>query len=124
MRFLERIRGALMAAPRMEEPQAKVNVLLQAYISQLKLDGFALVSDMVYVQQSAGRILRALFETGEDPQHGPERVEGVLGPLRRLRPERPGASSPVARRPVLLWTMPRLLRKLLRRPTRRPSSRR
>ena len=29
----------------------QVNVLLQAYISQLKLDGFALVSDMVYVSQ-------------------------------------------------------------------------
>ncbi|THH28522.1 hypothetical protein EUX98_g5677 [Antrodiella citrinella] len=45
-----------------EEPAAKINVLLQAYISQLKLEGFALVADMVYVQQSAGRILRAIFE--------------------------------------------------------------
>ncbi|KAG0180469.1 DEIH-box ATPase [Apophysomyces sp. BC1034] len=45
-----------------EEPTAKINVLLQAYISQLRLDGFALVSDMVYVTQSAGRILRAIFE--------------------------------------------------------------
>ncbi|KAL7750398.1 Pre-mRNA-splicing helicase BRR2 [Sorochytrium milnesiophthora] len=45
-----------------EEPTAKINVLLQAYISQLKLDGFALVADMVYVTQSAARILRALFE--------------------------------------------------------------
>ena len=33
-----------------------------AYISQLKLEGFALVSDMVYVTQSASRILRAMFE--------------------------------------------------------------
>ncbi len=46
----------------MEEGSAKVNVLLQAYISQLKLDGFALVSDMVYITQSASRIFRALFE--------------------------------------------------------------
>ncbi|KAL0083538.1 Sec63 Brl domain-containing protein [Phycomyces blakesleeanus] len=46
----------------LEEPTAKINVLLQSYISQLKLDGFALVSDMVYVTQSAGRILRAIFE--------------------------------------------------------------
>jgi len=46
----------------MEEPSAKVNVLLQAYISSLKLDGFALIADMTYVQQSAVRILRALFE--------------------------------------------------------------
>ncbi|THG98887.1 hypothetical protein EW026_g3361 [Hermanssonia centrifuga] len=45
-----------------EEPAAKVNVLLQAYISQLKLEGFALVADMVYIQQSAGRIIRAMFE--------------------------------------------------------------
>ncbi|CAJ0749211.1 10358_t:CDS:2 [Entrophospora sp. SA101] len=45
-----------------EEPTAKINVLLQAYISSLKLEGFALVSDMVYVTQSAGRILRAMFE--------------------------------------------------------------
>jgi len=46
----------------MDEPSAKINMLLQAYISQLKLDGFALISDMVYVTQSAGRLLRALFE--------------------------------------------------------------
>lgn len=45
-----------------EEPSSKVNVLLQAYISKLKLEGFALMSDMVYVQQSAGRIMRAIFE--------------------------------------------------------------
>ena len=41
---------------------AKVNVLLQAYISHLKLDGFALIADMVHIYQSASRILRALFE--------------------------------------------------------------
>lgn len=46
----------------MEEPSAKVNVLLQAYVSRLKLEGFALVSDMVYVTQSAGRLMRAIFE--------------------------------------------------------------
>ncbi|KAK2069378.1 hypothetical protein P8C59_003964 [Phyllachora maydis] len=45
-----------------EEPIAKINVLLQAYITRLKLDGLALVADMVYVTQSAGRILRAIFE--------------------------------------------------------------
>ncbi|KAI9462917.1 Sec63-domain-containing protein [Lactarius psammicola] len=45
-----------------EEPAAKINVLLQAYISQLKLEGFALVADMVFVQQSAGRVLRAIYE--------------------------------------------------------------
>jgi pre-mRNA-splicing helicase BRR2 len=45
-----------------EEPSAKINVLLQAYISKLRLDGFSLASDMVYVTQSAARIMRALFE--------------------------------------------------------------
>ncbi|KZS98066.1 Sec63-domain-containing protein [Sistotremastrum niveocremeum HHB9708] len=45
-----------------DEPAAKINVLLQAFISSLKLEGFALVADMVFVQQSAGRILRAMFE--------------------------------------------------------------
>lgn len=44
------------------EPSAKVNILLQAYISRLKLEGFALVSDMAFIQQSAARIMRALFE--------------------------------------------------------------
>ena len=35
-----------------EESSAKINALLQAYISQLRLDGFALVADMVYITQS------------------------------------------------------------------------
>ncbi|GFQ00264.1 U5 small nuclear ribonucleoprotein 200 kDa helicase [Phtheirospermum japonicum] len=46
----------------LEEPSAKINVLLQAYISQLKLEGLSLTSDMVYITQSAGRLMRALFE--------------------------------------------------------------
>lgn len=45
-----------------EEPSAKVNVLLQSYISRLGLEGFALMADMVYITQSAGRLMRALFE--------------------------------------------------------------
>lgn len=45
-----------------DESVAKVNVLLQAYISQLKLSGFDIVTDMVFIQQSAGRIIRAMFE--------------------------------------------------------------
>ncbi|KAJ5122808.1 Helicase C-terminal [Penicillium atrosanguineum] len=45
-----------------DEPHAKINVLLQAYISRLRLDGLALMADLVYVTQSAGRIIRALFE--------------------------------------------------------------
>lgn len=45
-----------------EESSAKVNVLLQSYISRLKLEGFAIASDMIFIQQSAGRLLRALYE--------------------------------------------------------------
>jgi pre-mRNA-splicing helicase BRR2 len=45
-----------------EEPSAKVNVLLQSFISKHKLDGFAIASDMIFIQQSAGRLLRALYE--------------------------------------------------------------
>ncbi|KAK4719515.1 hypothetical protein R3W88_017853 [Solanum pinnatisectum] len=46
----------------LEEPSAKINVLLQAYISQLKLEGLSLSSDMVYITQSAARLMRAFFE--------------------------------------------------------------
>ena len=35
---------------------------VQAYISNLKLEGLALASDMVYVTQSAGRLMRCLYE--------------------------------------------------------------
>ncbi|KAF8970308.1 Sec63-domain-containing protein [Flammula alnicola] len=59
-RLLERV--PIPVKETVEEPAAKINVLLQAYISQLKLDGFVLIADMVFVQQSAGRILRAIFE--------------------------------------------------------------
>ncbi|ODV87149.1 hypothetical protein CANARDRAFT_174242 [[Candida] arabinofermentans NRRL YB-2248] len=45
-----------------EDPLAKINILLQAYISKLKLVGFALMSDMIYVVQSAGRLFRAMLE--------------------------------------------------------------
>ena len=45
-----------------DEPQCKINVLLQAFVSRLKLEGLALMADLVYVTQSAGRILRAIFE--------------------------------------------------------------
>ncbi|KAF6753600.1 Sec63 Brl domain-containing protein [Ephemerocybe angulata] len=59
-RLLERV--PIPVKETVDEPPAKINVLLQAYISGLKLDGFVLVADMVFVQQSAGRILRAMFE--------------------------------------------------------------
>ena len=45
-----------------DEIASKGNILLQAYIARFRLEGFDLNSDMVYVTQSASRILRALFE--------------------------------------------------------------
>ncbi len=36
---------------------SQINVLLQAYISQLKLEGFALMADMVYVTQVSDMFL-------------------------------------------------------------------
>ena len=52
-RLLERV--PIPVKESVDEPPAKINVLLQAFISGLKLDGFVLVADMVFVQQSAGR---------------------------------------------------------------------
>ncbi|ODN73401.1 hypothetical protein L202_07927 [Cryptococcus amylolentus CBS 6039] len=40
----------------------KVNILLQAHISNVYLNDFALVSDAAFVSQNAGRIIRALLE--------------------------------------------------------------
>jgi hypothetical protein len=42
--------------------QGKVNILLQAHISKVFIEDFALVSDAAYVAQNAGRIIRALLE--------------------------------------------------------------
>lgn len=44
------------------EASAKVNVLLQAYVSNLQLDGLVLKSDMVYITQNAARLSRALLQ--------------------------------------------------------------
>ncbi len=35
---------------------------MQAYISRLKLEGLSLGSDMQYIRDSAGRLMRCLFE--------------------------------------------------------------
>lgn len=44
------------------DPSAKISVLLQAYILRMQLSGYALLLDMVYITQSAGRLFRALHE--------------------------------------------------------------
>ncbi|KAF8962218.1 Sec63 Brl domain-containing protein [Flammula alnicola] len=59
-RLLERV--PIPVRETVEEPAAKINVLLQAYISQLKLEGSVLIADVVFMQQSAGCILRMIFK--------------------------------------------------------------
>lgn len=44
-----------------DTPQAKTNILLQAYISKAQPEDFALSNDMNYVAQQSGRICRAIF---------------------------------------------------------------
>ena len=45
-----------------EESCTKINILLQCYISNISLEGYAISSDMVFISQNAGRIFKALFE--------------------------------------------------------------
>ena len=45
-----------------ESPTAKINILLQVYISRFPLEGFTVGADMVYVSQNAGRLFRAMFQ--------------------------------------------------------------
>ena len=46
----------------MTNKHGKVNILLQAHISKVFIEDFALVSDSAYVAQNAARIIRALLE--------------------------------------------------------------
>ena len=59
-RLIERV--PIPVKENVDEPTAKTNILLQAYISQLKLEGYSLLSDMVYITQSAGRLMRCIHE--------------------------------------------------------------
>ena len=45
-----------------DSPPAKINVLLQAFIGRVPLEGYALASEMVYVKDSALRIAKAIHE--------------------------------------------------------------
>ncbi|CBH11185.1 ATP-dependent RNA helicase, putative [Trypanosoma brucei gambiense DAL972] len=51
-------------------PLAKINVLLQCYISNMNLQGLPLMSEMSYVKDSAQRILRALYEISLVREYG------------------------------------------------------
>jgi pre-mRNA-splicing helicase BRR2 len=60
IKFVERVPIPVKGS--LDEPSSKINILLQAYISRFKMDGFDINADTVYVSQNAGRIMRALFE--------------------------------------------------------------
>ncbi|XP_063676843.1 activating signal cointegrator 1 complex subunit 3-like isoform X2 [Bolinopsis microptera] len=45
-----------------ENVYGKVNILLQAYISQLHIESYSLLSDSLYVAQNGKRIIRAMFD--------------------------------------------------------------
>ncbi|XP_072178267.1 activating signal cointegrator 1 complex subunit 3-like [Diadema setosum] len=60
-----------------ESGTAKVNILLQAYISHVKPKAFSLVSDMNNVAQNAARLMRALFEMALDAER-PHMADQVL----------------------------------------------
>lgn len=48
--------------PILENKEGKINMLLQSVISDVHFNSFTLISDQGFVKQSAGRIVRALFE--------------------------------------------------------------
>ncbi|KAH9599320.1 Sec63 domain [Trypanosoma melophagium] len=79
-------------------PLAKINILLQCYISDMSLQGLPLMSELVYVKDSAQRILRALHETCLVREYGRTAMQvlqlclmvvhqqwGVQSPVRQLR---------------------------------------
>ena len=45
-----------------ENSYGKVNILLQCYISQVEMESFSLTSDLAYISQNAGRVMRGLFD--------------------------------------------------------------
>ncbi|KAJ8698174.1 putative steryl acetyl hydrolase mug81 [Pleurotus ostreatus] len=59
--------------------EAKVNILLQAHISNHYLEDFALISDSAYCAQNGGRIIRALLEIALS-----RKWAGVSGALMRM----------------------------------------
>jgi pre-mRNA-splicing helicase BRR2 len=47
LKFVERVPIPVKGS--LDEPATKINILLQAYISRFKMDGFDICCDMVYV---------------------------------------------------------------------------
>ncbi|KAK0237767.1 hypothetical protein EDD85DRAFT_951940 [Armillaria nabsnona] len=68
--------------PVKETMEEKIN--LWTYISQLKLDGFVLVTDMVFIQQSAGQYGSFLFDFQWTPFQILSMTVFVQGPKRLI----------------------------------------
>ena len=64
MEELEQLQGLCKFAVRggLADKEGKTNVLMQAYIIRAPLKAFALVSDTMFIAQSASRLARGLFE--------------------------------------------------------------
>ncbi|KAL7609192.1 hypothetical protein Lser_V15G14411 [Lactuca serriola] len=58
-KFLDRVPIPIKES--LEEPRANINVLIQEYISQLKLEGLSLTSDMVFITQLGDNIEELLM---------------------------------------------------------------
>lgn len=54
--------GLILLQGGTDTSSGKVNILLQGYISNMRPEDFALVSDQAYAAQNGGRIIRALLE--------------------------------------------------------------
>ncbi|KAF8700309.1 hypothetical protein AX14_000777 [Amanita brunnescens Koide BX004] len=65
-----------------DEPAVKINALLQAYISGLKLDGFVLVSGMVYMAQE---VRRSLLEALDMCKEVNKKMWCSMTPLRQFK---------------------------------------
>ena len=59
-KFIDRVPVPVKGS--IDETSSKINILLQSYIARFRLEGYDLNADLVYVTQSAARIMRALFE--------------------------------------------------------------
>lgn len=59
-KFLETVPIPIKGQP--DEAAVKINVLLQCYISRIRSDSFEMMADLVYISQSAERLMRCLFE--------------------------------------------------------------
>lgn len=46
----------------LEEPSSKIIILLQCYIGNVHLEGYAIAADMIYISQNAQRLFRGMYK--------------------------------------------------------------